>query len=123
MYYISELAKKLSLNQDTIRYYEKLDLIKPKRGENGYRIYTQGDYEKIRDILLIKDMGYTLAEIKEYYDQLSINSISEEKLVEYFDLKIKILEEEKSAIEEKIERIKIKREKTLNKEYCVEKTV
>ncbi len=123
MYYISELAKKLSLNQDTIRYYEKLELIKPKRGENGYRTYTQVDYEKIRDILLIKDMGYTLAEIKEYYDQLEGDKLSEEKLIEYFDLKIQILEDEKRLIEEKIERIKLKREKTLNKEYCVEKTV
>lgn len=38
MYHISELAKKQNINSETIRYYEKMSLIEPKRLENNYRV-------------------------------------------------------------------------------------
>ena len=36
-YTIGEIAKLYHLGVDTIRYYEEKGILKPNRGENGYR--------------------------------------------------------------------------------------
>ncbi|EMD16163.1 hypothetical protein HMPREF9943_01566 [Eggerthia catenaformis OT 569 = DSM 20559] len=37
---IKEVQAKLKLSPYILRYYEKMDLIKPYRDENGYRNYS-----------------------------------------------------------------------------------
>lgn len=40
-YTTSEIAKKIGLHPNTVRFYEEMQLItRPKRRENGYRIFT-----------------------------------------------------------------------------------
>lgn len=114
MYRISELAKKLNINSDTIRYYEKMNLIEPKREENGYRIYTNEDYLKLEEILFIKDLGYTLTEISTYFDDIKSGKLTESKLMKYLDEKLESLNKEKNDIEIKIEKINLKKAKILN---------
>ncbi|MBD5769899.1 Zn(2+)-responsive transcriptional regulator [Marinomonas colpomeniae] len=66
MYRIGELAKACHINNDTLRFYEKNGLLCPSsRTESGYRLYTEGDREILQFILRAKDVGFTLAEIKE----------------------------------------------------------
>ena len=38
-YTIHEIASLYGVGPDALRYYERLGLVKPRRGENGYRIY------------------------------------------------------------------------------------
>jgi DNA-binding transcriptional MerR regulator len=38
---IKDFAKKYQIQADTIRYYEKEKILKPKRRENGYREYDE----------------------------------------------------------------------------------
>jgi len=40
---IKEVEQILGLPRATVRFYEKEGLIEPKRGENGYRDYSQMD--------------------------------------------------------------------------------
>lgn len=40
---IGELAAKVGLSADTLRFYEKIHLIKPARLESGVRSYGQAD--------------------------------------------------------------------------------
>lgn len=62
---IGELAKKSDVSTDTIRYYERLDLVQPqRRSEAGYRLYTPESVRIIRFICNAKDLGFTLAETK-----------------------------------------------------------
>lgn len=66
MYKIGELAKACNINNDTLRFYEKNKLLQPSsRSDSGYRLYTEADKEILQFILRAKNVGFTLAEIKE----------------------------------------------------------
>lgn len=42
IYSIGEVVKKLNINKETVRYYEKVGLLsEPVRDKNGYRIYSK----------------------------------------------------------------------------------
>jgi MerR family copper efflux transcriptional regulator len=63
---IGRLAKQAGLNIDTIRYYERNGLIPaPVRRASGYREYQSADLKRLRFILRAKDLGFSLAEIRE----------------------------------------------------------
>ncbi|MGG3772949.1 Hg(II)-responsive transcriptional regulator [Heyndrickxia faecalis] len=64
MYRISELAEKCGLNKETIRYCERVGLLKnPPRTNTGYRMYTEESVKRIKFIKKIQELGFTLAEI------------------------------------------------------------
>ncbi len=63
---IGELAKRLGLNTQTIRYYERIGLLpKPERTEAGYRVYGEEDERRLRFVKNARDAGLTLGEVKE----------------------------------------------------------
>jgi DNA-binding transcriptional MerR regulator len=63
---IGELAGRLDLNTQTIRYYERVGLLpEPERTEAGYRIYGEADERRLRFIRNARNVGLTLGEIKE----------------------------------------------------------
>lgn len=66
MYQIGELAKKLSVSTDTLRYYEKHGLLKPcSRTDTGYRLYNDNNLRSLKFILSAKKCGFTLKDIQE----------------------------------------------------------
>ncbi len=66
MYKIGELAKKLSVSTDTLRYYEKHKLIDAtSRGVNGYRLYNNDVLKVMQFIIRAKAVGFSLNEIHE----------------------------------------------------------
>jgi MerR family transcriptional regulator, copper efflux regulator len=63
---IGRLAKQAGVNIDTIRYYERNGLIpEPIRRASGYREYESEDVRRLSFIMRAKDLGFTLAEIRE----------------------------------------------------------
>lgn len=63
---IGELAKRLNISTDTLRYYEQHGLIaQAKRTESGYREYDQSHEQQLRFVLRAKKVGFSLEEIKE----------------------------------------------------------
>lgn len=64
MYRISELAVEVGLSRTSLLYYEKQQLIKGKRQNNGYRIYSDKDLQRIRLIQKLQAGGLTLKECK-----------------------------------------------------------
>ncbi len=63
---IGKLARRLDLNTQTIRYYERIELLpKPKRTESGYRAYGEEDERRLRFIKNARSAGLTLGEVKE----------------------------------------------------------
>lgn len=63
---IGRLAQLAQVNIDTIRYYERQQLLPPAaRTASGYRQYTREDLGRLRFILRSKDLGFSLAEIGE----------------------------------------------------------
>ena len=62
---IGELSKKSGFSRDTLRYYEKLDMIAPNyRREGNYREYGTEVVSVLLFIKRTKKLGFTLAEIK-----------------------------------------------------------
>ena len=61
---IKEFSQRMRISADSVRYYEKLGLIHPKRLNNGYRQY-DGECEKdIQLIIVLKQLGFSLNEIQ-----------------------------------------------------------
>jgi MerR family mercuric resistance operon transcriptional regulator len=61
---ISQLAKELNLNVETIRFYERKGLItQPPKPVSGYRHYSDDIVNRMRFIIRAKELGFTLEEI------------------------------------------------------------
>jgi DNA-binding transcriptional MerR regulator len=64
-YRIGELARKCQVTVRAIRYYESLDLLKTQsRSDGGQRYYSDADAVYLKRILELKEMDFTLSEIK-----------------------------------------------------------
>ncbi len=65
-YKISDISKQTDLSADTLRYYEKIGLLKKvNRAPSGIRLYTDIDLSRLRFILRAKAMNFTLDEISD----------------------------------------------------------
>lgn len=62
-YGIGEVSDIVGISTRTLRYYEETGLLAPARGANGYRRYTSADIDRLQEILLLRHMGMSLAEI------------------------------------------------------------
>ena len=63
---VSELANESGTTPHAVRYYSRMGLLKPERHpENGYRLYQHNEVGWLRFIRQAKNLGFTLAEIKE----------------------------------------------------------
>ncbi|VUD45961.1 HTH-type transcriptional regulator CueR [Thalassocella blandensis] len=61
-----DIEEKTGLTRDTIRFYEKENLITiPRRADNGYRYYDDKIIRQLKMISRAKALGFTLKEIKE----------------------------------------------------------
>jgi DNA-binding transcriptional MerR regulator len=87
---ISEFAEQTGLSKDTIRYYEKINLIEPAI-HHKQRDYSGEDIEKVQTIIKLKDTGFSLKEIKVLFDWSKDadhnNSLSEEEVQNILKIK------------------------------------
>jgi len=64
-YTIGTLSRESGVNLETIRYYEKTNLLnKPLRSDNGYRHYDESAIKRLRFIRRGRELGFGIAEIK-----------------------------------------------------------
>jgi MerR family transcriptional regulator, repressor of the yfmOP operon len=64
---IGGVAERLGVSTRTIKYYEELGLVSPEnRSPGGFRLYNASDIERLRRILRLKGMGFSLAAIREF---------------------------------------------------------
>ncbi len=73
---IGELSKKTGIATSTIRYYEKINLIRAKRSPNGYRYYPSEASELLQLIIQAKELGFSLNEIKDIAKIISLSNPS-----------------------------------------------
>ena len=73
-YMIKELARLYGVGTDTLRYYERLGLIQPRRGENGYRLYSLRDIYRLTIIRDLRQLGFSTDRISAYLDDLNISN-------------------------------------------------
>ncbi len=84
---ISIVAKKAGVNIETIRYYQRIGLIKePEKPLSGFRVYPDSAIDRIHFIQRAQVLGFSLAEIKhllelEDGDCDQTRELAEQKLV------------------------------------------
>lgn len=70
MYKIGEFSKITNLTVKTLHYYDSEGILTPSiRAENQYRYYNEEDYERAQLIILLKELDFSIAEIKELLTQ------------------------------------------------------
>lgn len=66
---ISVIAKKADCGVETIRYYQRIGLIKePEKPYSGYRIYPEQVISRLCFIKRAKELGFSLSEISNLLD-------------------------------------------------------
>jgi len=112
---ISEFANKYGVSNDTVRYYMKLNLIVPQK-KGGHYIFEKECEKEIEEVLRLKEMGFSLQEIKKifYFKRIGkltsfqrnnyYQSLYKEK-IEEIEKEIKHLKEAKLELEEKVEEL------------------
>lgn len=120
-YKIGDVVKLLNINKETIRYYEKIGLLKGvAKDDNGYRIYTDFEIEMLEFILMAKKYDFTLKEIG-----LIIAEFEEDEKMNYKDI-VNVVNNKISEINKKIEEMnlmktvleKIKDNAVLERDIC-----
>lgn len=101
---IGQFSKKTKLSIDTLRYYNKIGILVPKR-INNIRYYDEKDLEKAIAIAKLKNCGFTLSEIEQIL-----------KLDESLDENMELNEETKEKVLALLQFITGKHEDILKKE-------
>jgi len=61
---IGEAAEYTKLGAKTIRYYEEIGLVAPKRSENGYRHFDGTDVHRLKFLGRARSLGFSIAECR-----------------------------------------------------------
>lgn len=66
---VNRLAKSCNLARSTVLYYESVGLLaRPRRSAGNYRVYSESDLSRLRQICIYRDAGLTLADIRSVLD-------------------------------------------------------
>ncbi|SMR83438.1 DNA-binding transcriptional regulator, MerR family [Aliiroseovarius halocynthiae] len=106
---IGEIAERVGVSTDTLRYYEKRGLIRSDRHTNGYRDFHKDVAERVRQIRLAQSLGFSLTEIEALLSTLDstipvdqLRQVLDEKLTE-INQRISQLKQLRAAINLRLE--------------------
>lgn len=71
-YKINEISKLYGIGVDSLRYYERLGILRPRRDVNGYRLYSLKEMYKLNIIRDLRRLDFSMAQIKEYLADQSV---------------------------------------------------
>lgn len=100
MYSIKETSEITNVSSYTLRYYEKEEIIYPKRDEQGNRTYSEDDIKWIEFVVRLKNTQMPLTKIKEYAKLFLEGEHTAEQ-------RLSILEEQQENIRHQIELLEI----------------
>ena len=90
-YYSSgEFARMAGVTLRTIRYYDKQNILKPSLvSEAGARFYTEKDFARLQQILLLKYLGFSLDDIRE----MTIDDVDYHFLLNSLGIQLKLVKD------------------------------
>ncbi len=63
---VIEVAKKLGITADTVRFYTRIEILNPKKSPtNGYREYSENDVSRLRFVMSARQLGFSVEDIQE----------------------------------------------------------
>ena len=104
---IGEVAEEFKVTLRTLRFYEDKDLINPKRVGTS-RFYGRREKARLRLILLGRDIGFSLEDIREMlnlYEPSSGNQAQLRLAIEKADVQLQRLFEQRQSVDEAINRL------------------
>jgi len=108
---IGELSKLFNISTDTLRHYDRIDLLKPHCDENNsYRYYSVRDFFKLSRILFLKNLDISLEDIKRYMRNKNTGNL------------LNLLKNKEEEIDNKINRLINLKKKIQNKLEMLEST-
>lgn len=96
MFTIGKLAKQCAVNVETIRYYQRIGLLRIPKSQSSYRYYNESDIDTLSFIQKAKDAGLQLSEVQELLnlaldDRAQVRQVIEQRL-EKIDQRIQELQ-------------------------------
>jgi len=68
---VGEIAIQAGVTPDAVRYYVRIGLLHPERNpENGYRLFSASDIDRLRFVVRAKVLGFTLAEMRQVFSDI-----------------------------------------------------
>jgi MerR family transcriptional regulator, thiopeptide resistance regulator len=95
---VGELAKRTGLTVRTLHHYDAIGLLKPSLyTEAGHRLYTTGDMARLQQVLSLRQLGFSLEEIRDCLDRpgfspLEVIRLHVTRLREQIELQRKLCE-------------------------------
>ena len=84
MLFRSEFAFKCGVNKETIRYYERKNLLQvPSRTDAGYRIYSEDEVKRVGFIKRLQELGFSLSEIHKLLGVVDKDEVRCEDMFEF----------------------------------------
>lgn len=104
-YKIGEISKLYNIGPDSLRYYEELGLLNPKRGENGYRLYGIADIWQLNVIRDLRHLRFPMEKIGEYISKRSVETTKQllKDEVVAIDEQLALLEKLKTDVSARLE--------------------
>ncbi|MGL6168015.1 MAG: flavocytochrome c [Fusobacteriaceae bacterium] len=106
LYLIGEISKITGLSNKTLRHYDENNILKPDYVDpnNGYRYYSEYQILKLQNIIILKNNGFSLEEIKKRFYQRNsreMNSFFDvyKKKIKDVDVQIENLKANKKRLE------------------------
>ena len=107
---IGEVAKMADLPIKTIRYYEEIGFIQPKRSANGYRSFRESDVHKLAFLGRARSLGFSIEDCRallQLYENdrrasADVKQIAQEHLTR-IDAKVKELQAMRNTLSHLIE--------------------
>lgn len=99
---VGELARELGVTPRTVRFYEDLGLVLPRRAGTT-RVFARRDRARLILILRGKQLGFSLREIKEFLDLYDADPAHAEQLRLLLDKvrsRIALLDAQRTALDE-----------------------
>lgn len=90
---IGELAKQAHLSRDTIRFYEKMQLIQSITCNNGYKDYPGQTLQQLQLIRTAKNLGFSLGEIQQILEMTAQDEIPAIQVQGIFQEKLNMIDE------------------------------
>ncbi len=67
---VGELARRTRLTTRTLHHYDEIGLLRPSlHTESGHRLYTAGDVARLQQVLSLRQLGFSLEEIRDCLDR------------------------------------------------------
>ena len=104
-YKIGEIAALYGISTDILRYYEELGILVPRRAPNGYRIYRTEDLWCLNVIRDLRDLGFSMDQIRSYIENRSVGST-----LELFQQELCLIDQQIARLQELRDNIITRRE-------------